>query len=57
MPWQLGVYLPGGQLAADQAAHQHGDGIGIAAELHRAHQPVAQGRGPGRAPQRCGHLS
>ena len=55
MPWQLGVYLPGGQLAADQAAHQHGDGIGIAAELHRAHQPVAQGRGPGRAPQRCGH--
>ena len=42
MPWQLGAYLLGGQLAAHQAAHQRGDGIGIAAELHRAYQPAAQ---------------
>jgi len=28
MPWQLGTDLPGGQVAAHQAAHQRGDGIG-----------------------------
>ena len=50
MPRQLGAYLPGGQLAADQAAHQRGDGIGIATQLHRADQPATQRRGPCRAP-------
>ncbi len=27
MPWQLGAYLLGGQVAAHQSAHQRGDGI------------------------------
>ena len=55
MPRQLGAYLLGGQLAAHQSADERGDGIGIAAELDRAHQPAAQRRGPGRALQHRGH--
>ena len=42
MPWQLDADLLGGQLAAHQAADECGDGIGIAAELHRAYQSAAQ---------------
>ena len=42
VPWQFGAYLPGGQLAAHQAAYQGSDGVGIAAELNRGYQPAAQ---------------
>jgi hypothetical protein len=43
MPLQLGAYLRGGQLAAHEPTYERSHGVGVAAKLDRAYQPVTEG--------------